>query len=122
MTTSSDGLRVLLVEDEMMVALLLEDMLAELGHTVVGPLSRIDKAVEAARQQALDAAVLDVNLNGQAVYPVAEALAARGVPFVFATGYGSRGLCGAWRGRPVLQKPFQRHDLQRVLAALSDAA
>ena len=86
------GLRVLLVEDESMVALLLEDMLAELGHEVVGPVARLDKALEMAQRQALDVALLDVNLNGKEIYPVAEALAAREVPFVFVTGYG-RGLC-----------------------------
>ena len=118
MATVSDGLRVLLVEDEMMVAMLLEDMLADLGHAVVGPISRVDRAVEAARREPLDAAILDVNLDGQEVYPVAEALAARGIPFAFATGYGSEGLREPWRGRPVLRKPFRRGDLDRVMTAL----
>jgi CheY-like chemotaxis protein len=85
-------LRVLLVEDEIMIALLLEEMLAELDFEVVGPVARLDRAVEMAQRQALDVALLDVNLNGKEIYPVAEALAAREVPFVFVTGYG-RGLC-----------------------------
>jgi len=113
---SARRLRVLLVEDEIMVALLLEDMLAELGHTVIGPVARLDKAVEMAQREALDLAILDVNLNGQEVYVVADALGARRIPFVFATGYGNGGLHAAYRHRPTLSKPFLRHDLHRVLA------
>jgi CheY-like chemotaxis protein len=111
----ADGLRVLLVEDEILVALLLEDMLAELGHTVVGPVARLDKALEMAKQEAVDLAILDVRISGQEVYPVAETLTARGIPFIFSTGYGIRGLRLPYRGRPVLQKPFRRHDLQEAL-------
>ena len=73
----SSGLRVLLVEDEIMVALLLEEMLAELGHEVVGPVARLKQALEMAQQERLDVAILDVNISGDEVYPVAEALAAR---------------------------------------------
>ena len=75
--------RVLLVEDENLVAILLEDMLAELGHSVVGPVARLNKALEMAQREAIDLAILYVNINGEQVYPVAEALAARGIPFVF---------------------------------------
>jgi hypothetical protein len=64
-------------------------------------------------------AILDVNINGEEVYPIAEALAARGIPFVFSTGYGKKNLPALYSDRPVLQKPFERHDLQRLLAALS---
>ena len=88
----ASGLRVLLVEDENLVALLLEDMLAELGHTVVGPVARLDKALETAQREAFDVAILDVNINGEDSYPIAEALAARGIPFVFSTGYGKKSL------------------------------
>src|SRR5437588_2254235 len=105
------GLRVLLVEDEIMVALLLEDMLAELGHEVVGPVARLDEALEMAQGQALDIALLDVNLNGKEIYPVVEALAARDIPFVFVTGYGKGALRAPYRHRPTLQKPFRRDDL-----------
>jgi CheY-like chemotaxis protein len=114
--TVRSGLRVLLVEDEIMVALLLEDMLAELGHAVIGPVASLGKAVEMAQSEALDVAILDVNLSGKEVYPVADTLAARGVPFIFATGYGNGGLRAAYRHLPTLSKPFLRRDLLRVLA------
>jgi CheY-like chemotaxis protein len=112
------GLRVLLVEDENLVAALLEDMLAELGHSVVGPVARLKKALEMAQREAIDLAILDVNINGEQAYPVAEALAARGIPFVFSTGYGERGLPPQYRGHPTLQKPFQQHDLEKLFAEL----
>lgn len=115
----ASGLRVLLVEDENLVALLLEDMLAELGHTVVGPVARLDKALETVQREAFDVAILDVNINGEEAYPIAEALVARGVPFIFSTGYGKKSLSAAYSDRPALQKPFQRHDLQRLFAELS---
>jgi len=114
------GLRVLLVEDEIMVALLLEDMLAELGHTVMGPVARLDKALGMAQPEAFDL-FLDVNLDGEQVYPVAEVLAARGIPFVFVTGYGREGLRPPYGDRPTLQKPFRRHDLAQLLAKVCTA-
>lgn len=114
-------LRILLVEDEIMVALLLEEMLAELGHTVVGPVARLDKAVELAWQEAVDVAILDVNVDGKEVYPVAEALATRGIPFVFSTGYGRTGLRAPYGDRPTLQKPFHRSDLRDLLAEIGAA-
>jgi CheY-like chemotaxis protein len=117
----ADGLRVLLVEDEILVALLLEDMLGELGHTVVGPVARLDKALEMARSERFDLAFLDVNLDGEQVYPVAEALAARDIPFFFVTGYGREGLCAPYGDRPTLQKPFRRHDLRKLLASVCRA-
>lgn len=110
------GLRVLLVEDENLVAILLEDMLAELGHSVVGPVARLKKALEMAQREAIDLAILDVNINGEQTYPVAEALAVRSIPFVFSTGYGERGLPPQYRGHPTLQKPFQQHDLETLFA------
>lgn len=110
------GLRVLLVEDENLVAILLEDMLAELGHSVVGPVARLKKALEMAKGDTVDLAILDVNINGEESYPIAEVLAARGIPFVFSTGYGTRNLPAQYRDRPTLSKPFQQQDLQRLFA------
>jgi CheY-like chemotaxis protein len=112
------GLRVLLVEDEIMVALLLEDMLAELGHEIVGPVARLDKALAMAmaQRQVVDVALLNVNLNGEEIYPVAEALAARKIPFAFVTGHGLGALRAPYRDRPTLQKPFRRHDLRGLFA------
>jgi CheY-like chemotaxis protein len=107
--------RVLLVEDEMMVSMMLEDMLVELGCTVLGPVSDLKGALALAREAELDVAVLDVNLDGDATYPVADALAARGVPYVFATGYGSDGLVEAYRLVPTLEKPFQQRELASAL-------
>jgi CheY-like chemotaxis protein len=114
------GLRVLVVEDETLVAILLEDMLVDLGCTVLGTAHRIAKALDLVGRTSPDAAVLDVNIAGDEVYPVAEALAARNIPFVFATGYGARGLSDGWRDRPIVQKPFQvEHLSQGLLAALA---
>jgi CheY-like chemotaxis protein len=110
--------RVLVVEDEMLIGMLLEDMLVDMGHNVVGIISRVNEALAAVQREEFDFAILDVHLNGQAVFPVAEALAARGIPFVFATGYGERGLPDEYRGRPILQKPFAKDDLEKMLATL----
>jgi CheY-like chemotaxis protein len=118
----TSGLRVLLVEDEIMVALLLEDMLAELGHKVVGPVARLKQALEMAQQEPLDVAILDVNINGNEVYPVAEALAARDIPFAFVTGYGGKGLRALYCDRPTLQKPFRRRELRELFADLCRAS
>jgi len=112
------GLRVLVVEDEMMVSMLIEDMLTDLGCAIVGPASRLDEAMELARATEFDCAVLDVNLGGQPIFPVADLLRERGRPFAFATGYGDAGLRDQDRGAPVLQKPFREGDLARVLGEL----
>ena len=92
MTIDLTGLRVLVVEDEMMVAMLMEDMLADLGCIVVGPISRLDEAMESVSELELDCAVLDVNLGDQSVFPLADLLLERGIPYAFATGYGDAGL------------------------------
>ena len=110
--------RVLVVEDEILIGMLLEDMLGDLGYTVAATASRVDEAVKLAHDVEVDAAILDVNLNGQEVYPVADVLAARGIPFVFATGYGERGLPQAYQRRPTLQKPFQQETLEQKLGLL----
>lgn len=112
------GLRVLVVEDEMMVSMLIEDMLTDLGCSVIGPASRLDEAIELATTAELDCAVLDVNLGGQPIFPLADLLRERGRPFAFATGYGDAGLRDVDRGTPVLQKPFREGDLARVLGEL----
>jgi CheY-like chemotaxis protein len=110
--------RVLLVEDEMFVVWLFEDMLADLGCTVVGPASSVNQALAMIEAEAIDVAVLDINLNGQMSYPIADALAARGVPFVFSTGYDKDVLLDGYRTFPVLQKPIQRSELSDTLAEL----
>ena len=115
---SLQGLRVLVVEDEMMVSMLIEDMLTDLGCTVVGPASRLDEAIELVGRTELDCAVLDVNLGGQPIFPLADILRAKGAPFAFATGYGDAGLRAEDKGSPLLQKPFREADLARVLGEL----
>ena len=89
---SPAGKRVLVVEDELMIRMLLQDMLADLGHTLAGEAGRIEEALALAKEAAFDVAILDVNLNGQPISPVVEILIDRGLPFVFATGYGQRGV------------------------------
>lgn len=116
------GTRVLVVEDEALVSMLVEAYLDELGCEVVGVAPRLEDALEKARTLALDAAVLDVNLAGRLSYPVAELLRSRGVPFVFATGYGMAGLPEALRGMPVLAKPFRQDQLAAALCASRGAA
>jgi CheY-like chemotaxis protein len=112
--------RILVVEDELMIRMLLEDMLAELGYTIAAAAARLDEALEAAQNADFDIAILDVNLNGQPISPVADVLAARGMPFIFATGYGERGLPDAYRDRPTLKKPFQLGSLKRALQSALD--
>jgi CheY-like chemotaxis protein len=111
------GKRVFVVEDEMMIRMLLEGMLEDLGHTVAAEAGAIDEALALARQADFDIALLDVNLNGQPITPVVEILVQRGVPFVFASGYGQRGVPDAYRASPTLQKPFQVEALAKALEA-----
>lgn len=110
------GRRVLIVEDESLVAMLLETILADLGCDVVGPESNIEDGLSAVADVAgLDAALLDVNVAGREIFPVAEALKAKGVPFVFSTGYGEAGLPEHWRGNPTVQKPFTEGAIREAL-------
>ncbi|MCK8778375.1 response regulator [Rhizobium sp. NTR19] len=111
-------LRILVVEDEMTIALMIEDMLIQLGHEVVELAMRLPRAEELARQAAFDLALLDVNLDGRKSFPVADILSARGIPFVFATGYGASGLENGYSHCPVVTKPFMMEDLKTVIDSL----
>lgn len=111
------GLRILVVEDEMMVAMLMEDLLELFGCTIVGPAASIAMALRLIAAEAVDGAMLDLNLAGHSVYPVADELARRGIPFIFVTGYGSQELEGDHNDRPKLPKPFRRLELQRIMTA-----
>lgn len=116
-STLPPGKRVLVVEDEVIVAMQLEDLLTDLGCEIVGTACRLDEALEMAESDGIDLAVLDVNLNGRSVCPVARRLSDRGVPVVYATGYGQAG-CVDLPAGPVLQKPYQPSDL---ISAMSRA-
>jgi PAS domain S-box-containing protein len=114
--------RVLLVEDEALVAMMIQDTLAELGFQVVGPVSSASGALAAARESHFDAAVLDINLGDGLVYTVAEILEKRGVPFVFVTGYDADSVDARFSGVPVLQKPIERDMLQKIFMPSTDRA
>lgn len=110
------GLRVFLVEDEFLILMQLETMLQDLGCTVGSTASHLSDALKHAETCAVDLALLDINLAGKKIYPVAEVLQRRKVPMVFSTGYGQAGIDAAWRHYPVVQKPFMARDLERALA------
>ena len=111
--------RVLVVEDESLVSLLIEEFLGELGYQVAGTAAELEQALSMSRTLDLDFVVLDLNLDGELSYPIAKVLKERGVPFLFATGYGLAALPQELRGVPVLAKPFRREELD---AALRQAA
>lgn len=111
------GKRVLIVEDESRVAMMLEVLLDDIGCRVAGMATRLEDAIAKASDLDFDVALLDVNLDGEPSYPVAEAIARRGLGFVFATGYGADRLPEALRDHPVLQKPYRMRDLERALTA-----
>lgn len=110
--------RILVVEDEMLVCMMIEAMLADLGCIVVGPAANIEQALRLARDAEIDIALLDLNLNGAKSTPVADALVARDVPFAFATGYGIDGLPDRHRAIPVVGKPLDEEELVATLTAL----
>jgi CheY-like chemotaxis protein len=110
-----------LVEDEILVAINTEDALVELGFEIAGTATNLSRAVELAREEALDLAVLDVNLNGEASFPAAEVLRARGIPFLFATGYGLEGIDPTLADAPTLKKPYRISDLRQAIARAAKA-
>ncbi len=123
MSESSKAMpRLLVVEDEYLIRMLLEDMLADLGYEVAAAVGTLAEASAFAADGDFQAAILDVNLENQAVYPVADILTKRGLPFVFVTGYGERGLSEPYAKRPALQKPFQAEQLKAALDALLPTA
>ena len=111
-------LRILVVEDEPIVAMSLEDILDDLGYAVVGPAFRLAHALELAADEAIDAAILDVNMGDGHSYGVASLLHGRGIPYVFATGYGRSGLDPGHEDAPVLPKPYRESHVAAVLTKL----
>ncbi len=110
--------RVLIVEDEMLLAMNLEDMLQELGHEVVAVATRIPQALTFASSSDIDLAILDLNLSGALSFPVADVLRNRAVPFLFATGYGFHGLTENYRSEYVLAKPYVIRELEKAIASV----
>ena len=110
--------RVLVVEDEYLIRMLLEDMLADLGFGVGAAVGTIAEASDFATKGDFEVAILDVNLEGKEIFPVADILIKRGLPFVFVTGYGENSLPKPYQGRPTLQKPFQAEQLKSTLTGL----
>ena len=113
--TRPRGGSVFLVEDEVMIRMMVADMLEELGYSVAAEAGEINEAMKLAQSTEFDLAILDVNVNGKVISPVADLIRARNLPFIFATGYGSSGLPEEYRDRPALQKPFQIETLARVI-------
>ncbi len=108
-----DALRVLVIEDEMTIALSIEDMLVELGYDVIDLAMRLPQGLALARSAEFDLAILDVNLDGRMSFPIADILNDRGVPYLFITGYGSAGIDPAYqRNRVIIKKPFDLADLR----------
>ena len=110
------GMRVMVVEDELLVAMLIEEMLIDEGCTIVGPFSNLADALRAAAEVMVDVAVLDVNLRGEKVYPVATLLAQRGIPFLLLSGYGNDAIPYDHPDWRAFSKPFQAAELVNVLA------
>ena len=100
-----------------MIRMMVADMLEEIGYAIAAESGDIDDAVRLVQVTDFDIAILDVNVNGKVITPVAEAVQLRGLPFIFATGYGAQGLPEKFRDRPALQKPFQIETLARTIEA-----
>jgi CheY-like chemotaxis protein len=122
MNSLLSGRRVLVVEDEMMILLDIEDMLADLGCAAISAAGTVDSALVLVGAERFDLAMLDVNLNGQTSYAIADALAVHNIPFVFSTGYGDDRLAARFGDRPVLKKPYSEQELGAALARLLPAA
>jgi DNA-binding response OmpR family regulator len=112
------GCRILVVEDEMLIAMIIEDAVQDSGGEIVGPVATLEQALKLAEEEEFDAAILDVTIRGGKVYPVAELLLARGIPFVFASGYGDWALPAELRDKPRLTKPFTAAALEEQIRLL----
>jgi len=112
------GLRVLVVEDEALIAIMVADYLRDLGCVCIGPYARLSEALQAAKTAPMDAAILNLVLQGKHAYEVADILAKRGIPFVFASGLPHGGIDGAWSDRPFMTKPYTQDDVRTLLLQL----
>lgn len=118
MATKQPPCRILVVEDELFIALQIGEILQELGCIVVGPAGRLSVALRLATEEALDAAILDLDIRGQRVDPVAERLVARRIPFVISSGLDAAALPDPFRDQPRLPKPFRRQELVEAVASV----
>ena len=109
--------RLLMVEDEMFVAMLLKDLLTEAGYRVVSA-ARLEDAMHLARNETIDGAILDINLHGETVYPLAQHLEENGVPFLFASAYSRNSLPEAFRERTIVQKPYTAHSMMAAVKSM----
>jgi CheY-like chemotaxis protein len=114
-TLNGHPCRVLVVEDEALIAMLVEDMIHGSGGEMVGSASKLTDAVDLARRAEADVALLDLRLGSTSSYPVADVLRERGVPIVFTSGYGSAGLIQRFQDCPMLDKPFDQHSLEQAI-------
>jgi DNA-binding response OmpR family regulator len=114
--------RILVVEDEMLIAIMIEDAVQDSGGEIVGPVATLERALKVAEEEEFDAAILDVTVRGGKVYPVAELLLKRGIPFVFASGYGDWALPEGLRDKPRLMKPFTLAALEEQIRSLCGEA
>jgi len=114
-TLNGHPCRVLVVEDEVLIAMLVEDMIHDSGGEMVGPAAKLTDAVDLARNAQADVALLDLNLGGALAYPVADVLRQRGVPIVVTSGYGSAALIQRFQDCPILDKPFDQHSLEQAI-------
>jgi CheY-like chemotaxis protein len=112
------GKRIMVVEDELLISMMVKQMLSDLGAVVVGPYNSLSKGLMAVQSESMDGAVLDFNLAGEPADPLANVLAARSVPFLFITGYERDSIDRRYANVPVLQKPIEADSLQRVLVSL----
>jgi len=117
---SLQGKRILVVEDEALLSMMLEDLLTDLGCDIVGPAARLKKANELASSAPCDGALLDLNLGGEVTYGVARILDDRGIPFAFVTGYDPSWISEPYRARPMIPKPIRPETLKEVLDAMLD--
>lgn len=114
--------RVLVVEDEALIAIMIADQLTQLGYEIVGPVSKLDAAMTFAREARFDAAILDVTIRGGKTFPVAELLSAKSIPFAISSGYGDWALPDSLKVQPRLTKPFSESELEAMITSLCDGA
>jgi CheY-like chemotaxis protein len=119
---TSPARKVLVVDDEVLIAMLVADMLSDIGCEPVGPACNIDEALSMATNSDFDCALLDLNLNGLPVFPVADVLRTRNIPFAFASGAAESGLSATYADVPVLHKPFDAHDVAAMIDIIAGGA